>query len=351
MGKVSEIEIMINILMISLLLIGITGVLNGFFLFFYLFFGYSKKNPADKYLAFLVLFITVRMAKSIIASIVPVDFIVIHTGLAAFACVGPVLLLYISKSINPQRTFTKIKSLHFAPAILVLSSAFLPYPQNDPVWDIRYNLIMIQIAVYIFLAGYHFRKKKDSSLILPHPDKWYLFVIGAVALIWLSYGITWWTGVLPYLSATVLFCLFVYMLFFLWRKKNQINESFEKYRNSILTKPESQALFQKLMTVMINTKPFLDNDITLSKLALQLETKPYLLSQVINENFYTNFFDFINAYRVDEVKVRLISPEYTKLTIAAIAYDCGFNSISSFNSAFKKKEKVSPRKYREENTH
>jgi AraC-like DNA-binding protein len=224
----------------------------------------------------------------------------------------------------------------------------LPYPPDDPIWNIRYNLIMFQIFTYLLFTGYYFFRERDPSLIMPYKIGWYKFVIGSVALIWLSYAITWWIGILPYLSGTFIFCLFIYILIYLWLNKKQINESFEKYRNSILTKSDSLALFQKLSVVMKNTKPFLDNGISLSKLAFQLETKPHLLSQVINENFNTNFFDFINSCRIDEIKERLISPEYLKFTIAAIAYDCGFNSISSFNSAFKKKEKISPRKYREE---
>jgi AraC-like DNA-binding protein len=183
-------------------------------------------------------------------------------------------------------------------------------------------------------------------MVMPYKISWYTFIIGFVALIWISYGITWWTGLLPYLSGTFLFGLFIYTLIYLWLNKKQINESFEKYKNSILTKSDSLELFQKLMVVIKSSKPFLDNEISLSKLASQLETKPHLLSQAINENFNTNFFDFINSCRIDEVKARLVSPEFTKLTIAAIAYDCGFNSISSFNSAFKKKEKVSPSSFR-----
>jgi AraC-like DNA-binding protein len=336
-----------NILLLFLLLIGIAGVLNGFFLFFYIYFGYSKKNPANKYLAFLVLLLTVRMAKSILSSIIPVNFLVIHIGLAAFASVGPMLFFYLRKSMNPKLSFYGVEFLHFIPSFIVLSSGLLPYPQNDPIWDLRYNLIMVQIMAYLVLSSHYFFKIKNNHMVLPYKNNWYLFIISSVALIWMSYAITWWIGLLPYLSGTFLFCLFIYTLIYLWLNKKQINESFEKYKNSVLNKSDSSALFQKLMRFMKSSKPFLDNEITLSKLASQLETKSHLLSQIINENFNTNFFDFINSYRIDEVKERLVSPAFAKLTIAAIAYDCGFNSISSFNSAFKKKEKVSPREYRE----
>lgn len=336
-----------KLIFLVMVLVGITGIINGFFLFFYLFFVYSKKNRADKFLAFLVLFLTIRMAKSIISSIIPVNFIIIHIGLAAFASIGPMLLFYIRKSINPKLSFSLVEFFHLVPALLVLLCVLLPYPQDDPIWNLRYNLIMLQILVYLLLAGSYFINKRNHYIALPYKKSWYLFITGSVSLIWLSYGITWWIGILPYLSGTFLFCLFVYMLLYLWLNKKQINESFERYKNSVLSKTDSEILFLKLKAVMKSSKPFLDNEITLPKLASKLETKPHLLSQVINENFNTNFFDFMNSYRIDEIKERLVSSKFSNHTIAAIAYDCGFNSISSFNSAFKKKEKLSPSKYRE----
>ena len=158
---------MANLSFLILTLIGITGVLNGFFLFFYLFFGYSKKNPSDKYLAFLVLILTIRIAKSIISSLISVDFIIIHFGLAAFTGLGPALFLYIHKSVNPTKKLSAWDFLHFIPAALVLLCMFLPYSQDDPVWNLRYNLIMFHILTYIGLTGIYFYRKKNSLLRFP----------------------------------------------------------------------------------------------------------------------------------------------------------------------------------------
>jgi hypothetical protein len=72
------------------------------------------------------------MAKSIISSIMPVSFIIIHIGLASFVSIGPMLFLYIRKSLDPRMKVSGIESLHFIPAFLVMLFAFFgKIGQND----------------------------------------------------------------------------------------------------------------------------------------------------------------------------------------------------------------------------
>lgn len=331
-----------------LALFGVIGVLNGLFLSVYLLFFRSKKNPADKYLGLLLLSISIRMGKSIFFQAASLSFLTINVGLAAFTCVGPFLLFYLKYSAFPDYKFRWINTLHFIPALFVLSGSFTPYPQEHPVWDLRYDLIMIQILYYIVLSFIFYKRNIRQFKNLPYNKNWYLFLLLAVSGIWAAYGAVWWFNVLPYLSGTLLFCLVIYVMLFIWLNRNKplVPEKLEKYKNSKLSKEESKFYLEKITMLMENNRPYLNNDLTLSKLASQLEIPPHLLSQVINENLNLNFFEFINFYRIKEVKLRLASPELSQFTIAAIAYDCGFNSISSFNTAFKKAENMSPSEYR-----
>ena len=68
-------------------------------------------------------------------------------------------------------------------------------------------------------------------------------------------------------------------------------------------------------------------------------------SQIINENLNKNFFDFVNDYRINEVKKCLSDSKFSHYTLLAIAYECGFNSKSSFNSLFKIKTGLTPSEY------
>lgn len=108
-----------------------------------------------------------------------------------------------------------------------------------------------------------------------------------------------------------------------------------KYANSSLKDGEKEKLIQRLTNSMDNEKPYLNESLTLKELADKLETTPNNLSQIINEKFSKNFYEFINEYRINEVKSLLSDPKYAHYSMIGIAFDCGFNSKSTFNSVFK----------------
>ena len=118
------------------------------------------------------------------------------------------------------------------------------------------------------------------------------------------------------------------------------------YAKSGLTSDKIQILATKLSRVMETKKPFLNENLSLSSLADLSETTQTQLSQVINQYFEMNFYDFVNQYRVEESKKMLSSPKFNHLSILGIAFDCGFKSKSSFNRYFKKYVGVSPSQFR-----
>lgn len=103
-----------------------------------------------------------------------------------------------------------------------------------------------------------------------------------------------------------------------------------------LTDEELTAWKSKLLQLIETQKPYLQPDLTLSDLANLLKTNTSVISQVVNTGFNKNFNDFINSYRVDEYLQKVATPQYKHLTLLAIAFECGFNSKTTFNRAFKK---------------
>jgi AraC-like DNA-binding protein len=97
---------------------------------------------------------------------------------------------------------------------------------------------------------------------------------------------------------------------------------------------------------METEKPYTDGDLTLQKLARKLLISPHHLSQTLNERLRQNFFDFVNSYRIEEAKRRLVDPAKKHYSILGIAEEVGFNSKSAFNVAFKKHANMTPSEFR-----
>jgi AraC-like DNA-binding protein len=121
-----------------------------------------------------------------------------------------------------------------------------------------------------------------------------------------------------------------------------------KYRKSGLDPERAAAIEQALTALMSDEQPQNDADLTLQQLADRLAVSPHNLSEVINARVGTTFHDFVNGYRVEEARRRLVDPATAHLTILAIALESGFRSKSTFNKVFKRFTGVTPSEFRRE---
>ncbi|HSW61328.1 MAG TPA: two-component regulator propeller domain-containing protein [bacterium] len=129
----------------------------------------------------------------------------------------------------------------------------------------------------------------------------------------------------------------------------QIKEELDsKYASSSLSEEDMNFYKETLEKYMKDEKPYLDNELSIRKLAELLEMQPHHLSQVINSGFNNNFYTYINNYRINEVIDLMKDPKRKHHTILAIAYDSGFKSKSSFNTIFKKMTGKTPSEFRDE---
>jgi AraC-like DNA-binding protein len=93
-------------------------------------------------------------------------------------------------------------------------------------------------------------------------------------------------------------------------------------------------------------KPYLSHYLNLDQLANQLSMHPRALSVAIKINFHTNFYEFINSYRINAAKQLLEDRDKQHQTIIEILGDAGFNSKATFNSIFKRIVGMTPTQYR-----
>jgi AraC-like DNA-binding protein len=122
----------------------------------------------------------------------------------------------------------------------------------------------------------------------------------------------------------------------------------KKYSNSGLSEHDIAAMRSELQKIMIEQKPYLNPELTINDLAALVKCNRHHLSQVLNESLQQSFYDYINHFRVEEAKQLLLDSARRSHKIAAIAYDAGFNSLSTFNEVFKKNTGAAPTQFRKD---
>src|SRR6478736_3023655 len=110
-------------------------------------------------------------------------------------------------------------------------------------------------------------------------------------------------------------------------------------------KPDQQ-LIDKLIIHIVEKKSYLDSELTLSSLAKEINMSRTQLSQLINDGLGENFYDFINKYRVEEVKRLMTDQQAKNFNLLGIALEAGFKSKSTFNLIFKRFTGLTPTEYR-----
>lgn len=117
-------------------------------------------------------------------------------------------------------------------------------------------------------------------------------------------------------------------------------------KKKVLLDAEAAAMYKaRLLERMETEKPYLNPDLTLRSLAKQVDIHPNQLSWLLNDGFGKNFNEFINSYRIMAFKQLALTPASKNLTIMALAYDCGFNSKTVFNTYFKKETGITPKQF------
>lgn len=89
--------------------------------------------------------------------------------------------------------------------------------------------------------------------------------------------------------------------------------------------------------------------LTIAKLAEHLDTPEHRLRALINQRLgYRNFSAFLNRHRVAEAREILADKARVDLPVLTIAMDLGYNSLPTFNRAFKAESGMTPTDYRRE---
>lgn len=124
----------------------------------------------------------------------------------------------------------------------------------------------------------------------------------------------------------------------------------KKYERSGLSEAAANALHQSVRELMDREQLYRNSELTLADLATALGVHPNYVSQVINDREGHSFYDFVNIRRVEAFKHMVAAGQAQKFTLLSLAFECGFNSKTTFNRYFRKVTGVSPSEYLQQAT-
>lgn len=307
----------------------------------------------------------------------------------------PLLYFYVKSSLNPSFRFERKDWLHFVPAILYAVYSLIVWITDTMILD-KYYFYAIerdkdfsawyQIAGFVMLVFYLFEslklyrkyKKKTYDTVSFADSILHLwiqrFLIAFLGLLliralffiinpeWANFGRKYWY----YLSFSILFYYIALSGYvhsikmnlqflpkldsnaavdFLAEADNQQTPTKTNEKTEFSITSADKILQKKLEKFMTEAQLFTNPNLTLFDVASKLNTHPKKVSNIINKGFKMNFNDFVNAYRTKEVIKKVQANEDDVKTLLGIALESGFNSKSTFNRAFKKHTKQTPKEY------
>lgn len=355
--------------MLSLLLIiECIGFVQGALLSFILIF--IKRNHANKFLGISILCFTVILIIHFLDSS-QIYIISRHGIIISITCLllGPSLLFYLFSLIKKNWNFTFRHLLHFIPLLLFSVLYFILFYSRNSNWNLFKTIIQlssyIQIFAYIFINIIYLlqysKKLKDSfSSIEKINLKWLLILNCCFILVWIIALIIEFSAAISFDILWTIVTLYIFLIGYTGLTQPEIISqltipetkgvrSTGQYQKSPLTQSQVMVYYKKLIAFMENERPYLESTVSLPVLSKMMLMKTHYLSQIINQAGNSNFFDFINRYRILEAVRLLSSKKNNYKNISEIGFQVGYNSLSSFNIAFKKNMKQTPSQYRKKN--
>lgn len=114
-------------------------------------------------------------------------------------------------------------------------------------------------------------------------------------------------------------------------------------------KEEEVELINQKIEQWMESKNYLNPNVSLANLAEAIQVPSYRISEVLGKYRKTSFYDLINSHRIHDIQQALFDSNYAHLSILGIAFEFGFNAKSTFNTAFKKFTGMSPSEFKRSN--
>jgi len=375
-------EIFFNLNPLNFLII--SGLIQNFILGGVLFFKHRESYLKNKFLSITIFIVSLHliylmMLDTNLDNLFPFLLWVPFSYLTA---VGPLIFFYTKTLTNYEFKISNISIGHFIPVIIEIGLQLIMIIQAVLNEELFYNTTLyfyVMPFVYIWTIVSIFYYLNLSTNNINNHETWVLQNFSnmkEITLSWLKKLIHYykllWLAWIPFVSIFLLFFRFqlmyltiviilyllmmilVYLTFwigleglrhgnFVFLKPYVRPEESKNF--SKLTKARIKEYIERITQLMTEEKKYLNENLSLRELALNMKADPNLISFILNKHLGNTFYDFVNGYRIEEVKNKLSDSAYDHLTLLAIALESGFNSKTTFNRVFKKITGVTPNEF------
>jgi len=313
-----------------------------------------------------------------------------------FLLYGPLLFLYTKYRIDSNSKFRKLDIVHFIPTILIslivvpifsiggfekndiYNAGFISY---DFMKNLVFGLIALSGVVYSISSIFLLKKyKQNIDSYFSNTEKinlnWLRLNIYGILFVWIVLfhrndfytfaGISLFVCSIGYFGIKQVgvfndnFVVENYSSQVILNPSNTFpsNDNAEtlnsigeqkpvskKYQKSALSLEDGIKIQETLRVIMETEKLYLNPELTLGDVAKKLSIHSNILSQVINTFEQKTFYDYINGLRIEAFKEAVAIEGNQRFTLFSLAFECGFNSKSSFNKHFKKVTNLTPSEY------
>lgn len=322
---------------------GMLGAFNGIGLAAFLWWQ-ARGRSTQRWLALLILAVGVRTGKSVAFFFWPdIPRVVLQVGLTACFLIGPCLFFLVRSSQRDSPGPGRADRWHIA-GVLSLAAAvnlFLPYAAYADLWrQLITPAITYSWLGYLLLATAQLYRQRGRQAAAPSGP----LLPGALGGVWLIWVAYYTSGYTSYIVGALSFTFVLALSVVVYLRLRSGQAPIEPYQDRRIPAPEAAAQLQALAELMARERLHLDPGLTLPRLARRLGMPQTRLSQLLNDNNQTSFKQYLAQLRVVEAQALLRQNPAKPLEV--VAEEAGFQSMSTFHSAFKKLAGVTPAAFR-----
>lgn len=356
------------------------GVIQGFTFSCLLFFVKKEQRYSNQFLGLILFIFSLYLTWVIVIDLKIINNYpaVLYFPFSFILAMGPAIYFYTKSLVDASFQFRGKYWMHFSPLLLeqfihlcnlresVQTDTLMLNTQIFQKWSPLIQLLgILSITGYSYLSikaieKYQIWAENQHTNTSEYNVTWLKHLLIGYAFIWLMwvpytfvdfYFYAWELSIQAYYPIYIFLTLFTLWIALEAYRRPQVilaPNLIDHGKTTSLAEEKQNIIDQAqgIKAVVEEEAYYLNPELTLVSLAEKINYSPTTLSKVINNGLQISFSDFINGYRVEEMKRRLSSSKFTHFTIEAIAYDCGFNSRATAIRTFKKFTNISPGQFR-----